>query len=287
VLSEGTDSAGGFTVPDILMAPWIDRLRAALVVVRAGAVTVPLSSDTVKIARLLTDPTAAWRSENGAVAESDPTFEAVTFTPRSLDVFFKTSRELVEDSINIAEILEATLIRSFAVEVDRVCLAGTGTPPQPRGIRNTTNVNQVSQGVNGLALANYDPLLDLLALVWAKNVTNVTTAIMAPRTLTTISKFKEATTNAPLARPAVLADWQFLMSANVSITEVQGAASTASSLYLGDWSAMMLGFRTTMQVEIARELYRGNYQLGYFGHLRFDMQLTHPESFGRLIGIIP
>src|SRR4030095_2900310 len=107
------------------MAPWIDRLRAALVVARAGAVTVPLSSDTVKIARLLTDPTAAWRSENGAVAESDPTFEAVTFTPRSLDVFFKTSRELVEDSINIAEILEATLVRSFAVEVDRVCLAGT------------------------------------------------------------------------------------------------------------------------------------------------------------------
>jgi hypothetical protein len=50
---------------------------------------------------------------------------------------------------------------------------------------------------------------------------------------------------------------------------------------------MMLGFRTTMQVEIARELYRGNYQLGYFGYLRFDMQLTHPESFGRLIGIIP
>ena len=49
---------------------------------------------------------------------------------------------------------------------------------------------------------------------------------------------------------------------------------------------MMLGFRTQMQVEVARELYRGNYQAAYFGHLRFDMQLTHPESFGRLIGII-
>jgi HK97 family phage major capsid protein len=71
-LAAGTDSAGGYTVPDILMAPWIDRLRAALVVVRAGAVTVPLTSDTVKIARLLTDPTAAWRSENAAVAESGP-----------------------------------------------------------------------------------------------------------------------------------------------------------------------------------------------------------------------
>jgi HK97 family phage major capsid protein/HK97 family phage prohead protease len=286
-LSEGTDSAGGYTVPDVLMARWIDRLRNALAVVRAGAQTVPLTSDVVKIARLLADPTAAWRAENAAVAESDPTFEAVTFTPRSLDVFTKVSRELLEDSINIGEMIEASLVRSFAVEVDRVCLAGSGTPPQPRGLRSTTNVNEVSQGTNGAALTSYDPILDLLALLWADNVTDVTTAIMAPRTLATIAKFKEATTNAPLARPPVLAGWNFLQTANVSIAETQGGASTASTLYLGDWSQMMLGFRTEMQVEVARELYRGNYQYGYFGHLRFDMQVTHPESFGRLIGIIP
>jgi HK97 family phage major capsid protein/HK97 family phage prohead protease len=287
VLSEGTDSAGGYTVPDILLAQWIDRLRNALVVVQAGATTVPLTSDVTKIARLLTDPTAAWRAENAAVAESDPAFEAVTFAPKSLDVFFKVSRELLEDSINIAEMLEATLVRSFAVEVDRVCLYGTGTPPQPRGLRTTTNVNEVSQGTNGAAITSYDPVLDLLAMLWADNVTEVTTAIMAPRTLATLSKFKEATTNAPLARPAVLAGWRFLQTGNASITETQGGASTASTLFMGDWSQMMLGFRTQMMVEVARELYRGNYQVGYFGHLRMDMQVTHPESFGRLIGIIP
>jgi HK97 family phage major capsid protein len=286
-LAEGTDSAGGFTVPDILMARWIDRLRNALVIVRAGAVTVPLTSDVVKIARLLADPTAAWRSENAAVAESDPTFEAVTFTPRSLDVFTKVSRELLEDSVNIAEMLEASLVRSFAVEIDRVCLYGTGTAPQPRGLRTTTNVNEVSQGTNGAALTSYDPLINLMELMWTDNVTAIGAAIMAPRTLSTIAKFKEATTNAPLARPSVLADMPFLMTANVPITETQGSASNASSLFLGDWPQMMLGFRTEMRVEVARELFRGNYQYGFFGHLRFDMQVTHPESFGRLIGIIP
>src|SRR5262245_15144811 len=269
------------------MAEWIDRLRNALVMVQAGVRTVPLTSVVTKVARLATDPTSAWRAENAAVAESDPVFEAVTFLPKSLDVFFKTSRELVEDSVNAAEILEATLVRSFAVEVDRVCLSGSGTAPQPRGLRTTTNVNEVSQGTNGLALTNYDPILDLLAQLWSKNVTNGDTAIMAPRTAATLAKLKEATTNAPLARPAVLADWRVLMSANVSIAETQGSASTASTLYMGDWSQMMLGFRTQMQVEIARELFRGNYQYGYFGHLRFDMQTAHPESFGRLIGIIP
>ena len=70
------------------------------------------------------------------------------------------------------------------------------------------------------------------------------------------------------------------------INEVQGGASTASLVFLGDWSQMMLEFRTEMTVEVARELSRGNYQFGFFGHLRMDMQLTHPESFGRLIGLI-
>src|SRR5262245_8443703 len=172
------------------MAEWIDRLRNALVMVQAGVRTVPLTSDVTKIARLATDPTAAWRAENAAVAESDPVFEAVTFAPKSLDVFFKTSRELVEDSVNAAEILEACLVRSFAVEVDRVALNGTGTAPMPRGLRNITGVNEVSQGTNGAALTSYDPLLDLLALLWTANVTVDPVAIMAPRTLATISKFK-------------------------------------------------------------------------------------------------
>jgi HK97 family phage major capsid protein len=191
--------------------------------------------------------------------------------------------------VNITDMLEASFTRAFAVEVDRVCLAGSGTPPQPRGLRTTTNVNEVSQGAAGAALTSYDPILDLLALLWADNVTDVNTAIMAPRTLATLEKLKTGITNdkTPLARPPVLADWRFLMTANVSIAETQGAASDASTLYLGDWSQMMLGFRTQMQVEVARELFRGNYQYGYFGHLRFDMQVTHPESFGRLIGIIP
>jgi HK97 family phage major capsid protein/HK97 family phage prohead protease len=288
VLSEGTDSAGGFTVPDILLSRWIDRLRNALVIARAGAVTVPLTSDVTKIARLLSDPVAQWRAENAAVAESDPAFEAVTFTPRSLDVFTKVSRELVEDSVNAAEMIEASLVRSFAVEVDRVCLYGVGAvQTQPVGLRVLTGVNEISQGAAGAALADYDPIIDLLAMLWADNVTDVNTAIMAPRTLSTISKFKESTTDAPLARPPMLADWRFLSTANVPVNETQGAATDATSLFLGDWSQMMLGFRTEMQVEVARELFRGNYQFAYFGHLRMDMQVAHAASFGRLIGIIP
>ena len=89
---------------------------------------------------------------------------------------------------------------------------------------------------------------------------------MAPRTL---GHHREVQGSdhaiAPLARPPVLGGLAFLMTANVPITETQGVASPASTLFMGDWSQMMLGFRTQMQVEVARELFRGNYQYGYFG----------------------
>jgi HK97 family phage major capsid protein len=289
-LSEGTDSAGGFTVPDIVMATFIDRLRAATVVIRAGAQTVPLTSDVNKIARLASDPTVAWRAENAAVAESDPTFESVTFAPKSLDVFFKVSRELVEDSMNIEAMIETALLRSFAVEVDRAAIYGSGTTNQPLGLRTMTNVSQVVMGGGTTAaqITSWDKPIDTLAALWGANVPDSSAMLLAPRTLATLSKLREgATTGQQLIPPSVMTAFPWLQTTSIPINETQGASTTASSLFLGDFSQMMLGFRTQMQIEVARELFRGNYQFGFFGHLRMDVQVAHPESFARLIGILP
>jgi HK97 family phage major capsid protein len=287
-LAESGDATGGITVPDLTMATFIDKLRAAIVCVRAGARTVPLQSDVTKIARLATDPVVAWRAENAAVAESDPTFEGVTFAPKSLDVMFKISRELFEDSINITDMLETALLRAFAVEIDRACLFGSGTTNQPLGLRTLPNVNQTVMATTGLALTSFDKPIDALATLWTSNVPNATAMLMAPRTLATISKLREgATTGQQLIPPAVLTAFPWLQTTSIPVTETQGAGTSCSTMFFGDFAQMMLGMRTTMQIEVARELFRGNYQFGFFGHMRMDMQVTHPEAFARLIGILP
>jgi hypothetical protein len=95
-------------------------------------------------------------------------------------------------------------------------------------------VNELSQGTNGAALTSYDPILDVLALLWAKNVTNVNTAIMAPRARwrRSLSSRKPPPTRR-WTRPRVLADWRWLQTGNASITETQGGSSAASTLFLG------------------------------------------------------
>jgi len=287
-LAEGADATGGITVPDLTSAEFIDRLRAAVVCMRAGARTVPLRSDVTKMARLTTDPTAAWRAEAGPVVESDPAFDGITFAPKSLDVFFKVSRELLEDSINIEQMLEQSLIRAFAVELDRVALFGTGTSSQPLGLRNMTSVNQVVMGGGTTAaqLLGFEKPIDALAALWTANVPGATAMLMAPRTLATLSKLREsATSGQQLIPPSVLTAFPWLQTTSIGIAETQGGTATCSTLFLGDFSRMLFGMRTEMTIEVARELFRGNYQYGFFGHLRADVQVEHQESFARLVGI--
>ena len=131
-LGESTDSAGGYTVPDILSAEIIDNLRAASVTRQAGARIVPLDSDKHSFAKLLSDPIATWRAEHQKVEESDPTFGRVLFEPKSLAVLVKVSARLLEDSLNIEQALLHALRMSLALEIDRVALMGTGTGNEPR-----------------------------------------------------------------------------------------------------------------------------------------------------------
>lgn len=280
-LAEGADSTGGISVPDVTLSKFIDKLRSEVVCIKAGAQTLPLTSDKTTIARTTTDPVVAWRSENAAVAESDPAFEGLVFVPRSLAVLFKVSRELLEDSVNIEQALEASLIGALSVELDRVALAGSGVAPEPKGIIPTTNVGAVAVGA---AITNWDKFIDGLYEIWVDNGADPTGMVMHPRTLQTIAKFKEGGTLSPLVMPPVLASIPIYRTTGLSITLAPG---TATSIVLGDFSQLIIGMRTALRIEILRETFMGNLQVGFVAYLRADIGLQHPESFCKLTGIVP
>jgi len=285
-LSEGTDSAGGYTVPKRLLSNVIDKMRAKSTVIQAGALTVPLDTQVTTIARIASDPAAGWRMENAAVAESDPTFEGVTFNARSLAVLVKVSRELLDDSVNIDQALTMAFAGAMAGEADRVALFGSGTAPEPRGVFNTTNINSVSMGANGAALTSYGKLLDFLYELELDNAGKPTAAIQHPRTWRTIQGFAD-TTNQPLQPPPALANLPQLVSTTVPINQTQGTANNASSVIVGDFSQLLIGIRQEMRIEILREAFASNLQYGFLCHLRMDVAVAHPESFCKLIGITP
>ena len=286
-LSEGTDSAGGYTVPDILSSQLIDRLRTKSRVFQAGAATVQLDSDKHSFAKLLTDPTAGWRGEADAVAESDPTFGRIDFVPKTLAVMIKMSRELLEDSLNAEAAVNTAIANALANEVDRVALLGSGAGNEPTGMANMSGgINEHSMATNGAAVADYTDLLDAIQLLQEDNAGGTTAAIMAPRTLRKYSGMVD-TTGQPLNRPKLIENLPFLETTQVPVDQTQGTATDASSIFLGDFSDLVIGFRTRMTIQILKERYANTMEVGFLAYLRCDVHAWHEQSLARIVGITP
>lgn len=285
-LSEGTDSAGGFTVPTPLAGRFIDLMRARSHVFAAGAQTVELPSETLGIARVASDPVPAWRNEAASLAESDPSLGKLTFTSRSLGVLVKVSRELLQDSANIDAILERVFAASFAAELDRTVLFGTGTAPQPRGIANTVGVHEIDMGTNGAALTGYGQLLSAMQKLEESNSEAPTGFIMAPR-----EKYKLAgltdSTGQPLVAPGLVSAVPFYATSKVPTDETHGTATDASRIITGDFRQAFVGVRQDLRIEVLRERYADTLQMGFIAFARFDVQLEQPEAFAQITGVIP
>ncbi len=73
-MAEGSVGAGGAMLPMPLSAIVFDLLRSQSVAFKAGAQTVPMSSQTLRFATVATDPVGGWRAEAAAVAEEYPRF---------------------------------------------------------------------------------------------------------------------------------------------------------------------------------------------------------------------
>jgi HK97 family phage major capsid protein len=288
-LAEGSDAAGGFLTPEILSGPVIDRLRNATRVMEAGATVVPVLSDQHAIPRLATGVTPGWRAENAAVAESDATFERVTFRPKTLAVLVRLSYELFEDlAPESSAMIDNEIIQALALELDRVSLTGTGTSNQPRGIRNQSGVTiDAAYGVNGSTPNTWLPLVRAVAGLRGRN-SDATAMLMAPRTAGSFASLADST-GQTMPPPAYLENIPQLETSQIPTNLTQGTSTDCSDIYLGRWADLLIGLRGGIGVRLQRlnERYADQMQVGLLAWVRADVQLSHPESFTVLPGIRP
>jgi HK97 family phage major capsid protein len=277
-LSEGTDSAGGYTVPTVLSAQLIDMLRADSVVMAAGAQSVPMARDNLSFAKVASDPVPAFRAEAAAIAESDPTFSQVTMTPKSLAVMVKVSRELLDDSVNIGTALPRIITKAMAVEMDKAALIGSGTGNEPTGIVNTAGI-----GTTALAGApTYASLLAAQTGIASANAGPVSAFIMHPRDRGTLAGLVD-TTGQPLNVPNALSGIPFLTTTALSITD--GVGSDESTVICGNFANLMIGLRNDIRIEILKERYADTHQYGFVAVARFDVGVSHASAFHTITGV--
>lgn len=287
-MSEGVNADGGFAVPEILASSVIDRVRNVGQVLNAGATIVPVLSDQHSIPRMASGITPAWKNENAAVNENAPTFERVTFAVKTLPHLVRMSEELFEDITPASQqIIEQEIIAALALELDRVALRGSGTAPEPRGVRNQTGVEIISLGANGATPTNWSLLVNAVAGVQSDNI-QPSHAIYSSRTAKTFAGFAD-NTGQPLRRPQLLDSLTDLISNQIPNNLTIGTSVDCSELYVGLWSQLLIGVRPSVgvRVKILQERFADNLQVGILCWLRADIQLAHPEAFTVTTGVRP
>jgi len=291
-LSVGTDTAGGFTVPTVLMPGLLEALVPQSSLLNAGARVVNEEGGTgaksFNYAAVNAIPTAAWRNEGAAVAESAPTFRNIAVRPLSLAFYFKVSRELLADSSNLRQALNQTIGASFARELDRSGMRGTGTAPQLRGLLNTAGIQAVTNGANGASLATlrFGNLLSGYQSIRGADAPAPTAAIMAPRSLVGFASLAD-TTNQPLRRPDLLQNLQMLDTSQIPVNLTVGTSNDATEIYLGDFRWCMFAFRENVSIQLATELFALTGEVGFVCHVRADFVALYPSAFAVITGVRP
>lgn len=279
-LSIGSDPSGGYTVQGALSSSWIDLLRANMVLTRAGAMTVPMDSNTLTLARLTGDPAVSWHAENAALTATEPTFGDMTLTARTVCCLVKMSLELSQDSANIEDILQRSIVGAMATEIDRAGLVGV--VPSPGGVFELSGRNTVTSVG---APASWDFVVDGMYELMADNVPQEAIGAMVahPALWKKMRKLKTGITsdNTPLTMPAEVAALPKLWT-----TAAPLSGGTTAKAVIANWSDLLFGVRKGITVKVLNETYLGsNLQIAVLAYARVDFGATRHQSFCTLEGI--
>lgn len=278
----------GVLIPVEYQSQWIDMLRARSVLNAAGMRTTTMLAKTQTHAAVATDPDATWHSEAGSISADNPTFAARTLTAQTLVARCQASVELAQDSPDFGAQIANVIAGAMAAEIDRVGLEGSGTPPEPRGIRNTSGRSSTT-GVG--ALTSYSPIITGLGALLSANcdLEQISKfAVMNPRTWAALENLATGISSdkTQLPRPRSIQDMRFLVTSNVV-----GSAATSpqvpAALYLGDFRDLLLGVRLEASIEVVKAAsFASNLLLEIVGYARCDFLVTRPASFHTLEGIL-
>lgn len=286
-LTVGTATAGGHTVStDLLAGSFIDLLRNKTVVVDKATVFNGLVGN-IAIPRQTGAASAYWVAESSAVTESQTAFDQVTMSPETLGGFTDFSRKLfLQSSMDIEAFVRNELARVLAIELDRVCIEGSGSGNEPAGILNIAGIGDVAGGTNGLAPA-WSHIVDLETEV-AKDNADVGSLMYLVNAVTR-GKMKKTIIESGASgmvwpvNSTSLNGYEAMVTNNVPSDLTKGTASgICSAIIFGNFSDLLVGFWSGLDLLV------DPYTASTTGVVRVvamqdtDVAVRHAESFAAM-----
>jgi len=161
--TEGTNSEGGFTVPEIVSSSLI-WLRNEYGIARRYSRIYPMTSDTLNVPNASTSTTTYYPGEATAITASDVVFSQVQLLAKKLAILTIVSKELNEDTvIDFGAMLAQDFAYGLAQSEDAAAFQGdgsstygsiTGIMPRIKALSGTfTSIASMVVGPTGTATA--------------------------------------------------------------------------------------------------------------------------------------
>jgi len=240
----GIGGTGKNTIATNLLAgSFIDALRAALVLGKAGMQTLSGLVGDIAIPKG-GKVTAAWvTAENGDASKTNPTFGQVQATPHTVGAYTDITRKLLlQSSIDVQGFVVRELVYAIAYALEAAGFAGTGTSGQPTGL-----ASQITQTVSFTAGApTLAKVLEMISTIdEANGVTGMQSFIGKPSVWALLGATIDWTAvTAANANVGGVTSGRYLLDTATNTCQgypfIKSNLAPAKQLLFGDFSQLML-----------------------------------------------
>ena len=276
-LQEGTDSEGGYLVPDEYERTLVEALEEENMF-RQLAKVIRTSSGDRKIPVVATKGTASWIDEEGAYTESDDSFGQVSIGAYKVGTMIKVSEELLNDSVfDLESYIAKEFARRIGAKEEEAFFTGDGSG-KPLGILAATGGAETGVTAASSTAVTADELMDLFyslkspyrkKAVWVLN----------DSTIKAVRKLKDST-GQYLWQPSLVAGTPDTLLGRPMKTSayMPVIAAGAQTIAFGDFSYYWIADRQGRSFKRLNELYAANGQVGFLGFQRVDGKLVLSEA---------
>jgi len=276
-LQVGTDSEGGYLVPDEFERTLVEALQTENIFRQLARVIYTASGDR-KIPVVASKGTASWVDEEGQIPDADDAFGQVTISAFKLATMIKVSEELLNDSFfNLESYIAREFGRRIGTKEEEAFFIGNGTG-KPTGIFNATGGATVGVTAASSTAITVDEIIDLyyaLKSPYRRSAVFVTN----DATVKAIRKLKDGA-GQYLWQPSVQAGTPdtILNRPLKTSSYVPTMASGAKPLAFGDFSYYWIADRQGRSFQRLNELYAATGQVGFRATQRVDGKLVLAEA---------
>lgn len=276
-LQVGTDSEGGYLVPDEYERTLIESLEEENIF-RRFAHIIRTSSGDRKIPIVVSKGTASWIDEEAAYPESDDAFGQASISAYKLATMIKVSDELLHDSVfDVASYIAREFARRIGAAEEEAFFTGNGTG-KPTGLLHTTGGAEVGVTTKSTTALTFDEVMDLfysLRVPYRRNAVFMTN----DATMKVLRQLKNGNGDY-IWQPSVTAGTPdtILNRPVYTSTFMPTIAAGAKTMVFGDMNYYWIADREGRKFQRLNELYAPTGQVGFLASQRVDGKLILPEA---------